>query len=457
MNELRRRTLLASVSAAAGSALAGCTDLFGDDMSETDDGTGEDSTQSGTAVETATQFVETLGNERFEQAHDRTAPDAQAQVAVGELEQIWLGYTAVGGEFREVAETTETVASGFDAVDVTMAFERSDHELQVLVTDEFDVAGITFNDSYERPGYVDRDAITEQEATLETEECPLDGTVTVPADADPDSVPGVVLVHDSGPADRNLGSVATRAFADLAEGLATEGVATFRYDKRTYACPQEIEPEDHTLDAATVDDALLAVDELRSVEAIDEDRIVVAGLGVGGLAVPRIVDRDGDLAGGVAMGAPARPFHDVVLAHVEHQATVGSHDWPAMTNMYEKQADEIDRVRDGDYDEDDVLLDFSGAFWESLAEYDALETARETDEPLYFLQGERDFQASLEDDFGVWQSELDDRSETSFDSYDGLNHLFMPVEGPGVAFEYRVRNNVDPQVVDDLTDWIEAV
>lgn len=457
MNELRRRTLLTSVSTAAVSALAGCTDLFGDDMSETDDGTGGDSTQSGTAVETATEFVGELGNERFERAYDRIAPDARSRVAVGELEQIWLGYTAVGGEFHEVAETTETVASGFDAVDVTMAFERSKHELQVLVTDEFDVAGITFNDSYERPGYVDRDAITEQKATLETEECSLEGTVTVPADADPDSVPGVVLVHDSGPADRNLGSVATRAFTDLAEGLATQGVAAFRYDKRTYACPQEIEPEDHTLDAATVDDALLAVDELRSVEAVGDDSVVVAGLGVGGLAVPRIVDRDGDLAGGVAMGAPARPFHDVVLAHLEHQATVGSHEWPAMTNTYEKQAGEIDRVRDGDYDEDDVLLDFSGAFWESLAEYDALETAREIDDPLYFLQGERDFQASLEDDFGVWQSELDDRSGTDFDSYDGLNHLFMPVEGPGVAFEYRVRNNVDSQVVTDLANWIETV
>ena len=457
MNELRRRTLLASVSTAAVSALAGCTDLFGDDMSEADDGTGGDSTQSGTVVETATEFVEKLGNERFEQAYGRIAPDAQAQVAVGELEQIWLGYTAVGGEFHEVAETAETVASGFDAVDVTMAFERSKHELQVLVTDEFDVAGITFNDSYERPGCVDRDAITEQEATLESGECSLEGTVTFPTDADPDSVPSVVLVHDSGPADRNLGSVATRAFTDLAEGLATGGVATFRYDKRTYACPQEIEPEDHTLDAAIVADALLAVDELRSVEAVDDDSVVVAGLGVGGLAVPRIVDRDGDLAGGVAMGAPARPFHDVVLAHLEHQATVGSHDWPAMTNTYEKQAGEIDRVRDGDYDEDDVLLDFSGAFWEGLAEYDALEAAREIDEPLYFLQGERDFQVSLEDDFGVWQSELDDRSETNFDSYDGLNHLFMPVEGPGVAFEYRVRNNVDSQVVDDLTDWIETV
>ncbi|WP_306056667.1 alpha/beta hydrolase [Natronococcus wangiae] len=453
MNTQRRRAFLATVSTATVSALAGCTDLFGDELAG--DANGDDSERDKTAAKAAIPFVEDLADERFEQAHERVAPDAQ--VSVGELEQLWLGYAAVGGEFQEVADTAETEASGFDAADVTMAFERGEHELRVLVTDDRDVAGIAVNDAYERPSYVDRDAITEDGATLESKECSLQGTVALPADADSDSVPGVVLVHDSGPADRDLSRDATKAFADLAEGLASEGIATLRYDKRTYACPGRVEPEDSTLDAVTVDDALLAVDELRGVEAVDDDRTVVVGLGLGGTAVPRIVARDGDLAGGVAMAAPGRPFHDVVLAHLEHQAAVGSHDWPAMTAEYEKQADEIDRIRDGDYGSDDVVLDFPGAFWESLAEYDALETARGIDEPLYFLQGERDFQASLEDDFRLWQSELEDRSDTSFDSYDGLNHLLMPVEGPGVAFEYRVRNNVDSRVIADLADWIETL
>ena len=45
--------------------------------------------------------------------------------------------------------------------------------------------------------------------------------------------PGVVLVHGSGPNDRDESIGPNKPFRDLAEGLASRGIAVLRYDKRT--------------------------------------------------------------------------------------------------------------------------------------------------------------------------------------------------------------------------------
>ena len=57
------------------------------------------------------------------------------------------------------------------------------------------------------------------------------GTLTLPKAQKP--VAGVVLVHGSGPNDRDETILKNRPFRDLAEGLASQGIAVLRYDKRT--------------------------------------------------------------------------------------------------------------------------------------------------------------------------------------------------------------------------------
>jgi len=134
--------------------------------------------------------------------------------------------------------------------------------------------------------------------------------------------------------------------------------------------------------------------------------------------------------------------------------SVGSQTWDDLATIADQWADDIERVRAEEYDASEELLGKSGAFWDSLTSYDHITTAAETDVPMYFAQGERDFQVSTADDLERWQTELEERSGTTFETYDGLNHLFMPGEGPSVEFAYAARNNVAEQVVTDLADWI---
>jgi fermentation-respiration switch protein FrsA (DUF1100 family) len=409
----------------------------------------------GTVLEAAEGLVDEMAAGQFDRAFQRFPESGRASTSPGELEAVWLGYTNVGGAFEGIVDTEETVQSGFDAVDVTLGFERGDHTMRVLTGEEFSVVGALVNDEYEQPEYVEPDSFSARETQVETEDCLLDATVTVP-EGDGEA-PGVVLVHGSDPigaADKNLDNGGSRPFQELAEGLASRGVAALRYDRRTHGCPNSFSPDEHTLDTVSVDDALVAIEQLRGVDGVDPDRIVVVGHSLGAMAVPRIAQRDGNLAGGVPMAAPARSFHEIFVDQYEHLATLGEFEWDRMQQAYDRWQDRIDRIREGDYAPSDTVLGYPGALWDSVDEYDHVGTARSIDTPLLFLQGERDYQVTVADDFTVWQSELDGRDGTTFRSYEGLNHIFQFGTGPSVLLEYSLRNPVDRQVVADVAGWV---
>ncbi|MFA9415033.1 alpha/beta hydrolase family protein [Natrinema sp. HArc-T2] len=441
----RRRTVLAAVSTATASAAAGCTDLFTEQTS--------DETGGSTPTDVATALVNDLASEAFERASDRfVEQERDRRGDPARLERLWMGYGAVGGSFGEIVDTSTTTRGDYTAVDLTLAFSRGDHSCRVIVDGQSRPVDCGIADEYERPSYVDRSAIVTQDVSLSVTGCSLPGTITTPDGSTGDAVPGVVLVHDAGAGTRNNDRGGTKTFMDLGEGLASKGIATLRYDKRIPAC--EVQPGSHTLDHVTVDDALVAVERLRAVEGVDPDRIVVVGHGLGGRATPRIAARDGTLAGVAGLAAPARPYHDLTLEQLEYKVSVGSQTWDDLATIADRWADEIERVRAGEYDASEQLLGKPGAFWDSLAAYDHLATAAETDVPMYFAQGERDFQVTTSDDLERWRTELEGRSVTTFETYDGLNHLFMPGEGPSVEFAYAARNNVAEQVVADLADWV---
>lgn len=81
------------------------------------------------------------------------------------------------------------------------------------------------------PPYADRATFAEQEVVVGSGEWALPGTLSLPNGAGP--FPAVVLVHGSGPADRDETVGPNKPFRDLAWGLASRGVAVLRYDKRT--------------------------------------------------------------------------------------------------------------------------------------------------------------------------------------------------------------------------------
>jgi dienelactone hydrolase len=107
-----------------------------------------------------------------------------------------------------------------------------------------------------------------------------------------------VLVHGSGPQDRDETIGPNKPFRDLAWGLASQGIAVLRYEKRTkkHAMKLVLIKNTITVKQETIDDALAAVALLRKTERIDPNRIFVLGHSLGGMLIPRIGARDPDVA-----------------------------------------------------------------------------------------------------------------------------------------------------------------
>ena len=150
-------------------------------------------------------------------------------------------------------------------------------------------------------------------------EYPLNGLLTLPEDLTT-PVPAVVMVHGSGPSDMNEKVIKLTPFKDLAEGLVKYGIASLRYDKRTFVYGRKLARTKITVKEETIDDALLAVKLLRNDPRIDPDRIFILGHSMGAMLAPRI-DAEGANARGLILlaGTPYR-LEDIVLRQLKQTA-----------------------------------------------------------------------------------------------------------------------------------------
>ena len=144
----------------------------------------------------------------------------------------------------------------------------------------------------------------ETEVRFGAEPYVLDGTLSLPEGDGPFAA--VVIAHGSGPQSRDGALGPLTAYRDIARGLASQGIAALRYDKRTFTYRPRWKLTGPSLPTAKRNDALAAVDFLRGHEAIDPEGIVVLGHSQGGSLTPRTLSRDDKIAGGILLAAATR-------------------------------------------------------------------------------------------------------------------------------------------------------
>ena len=285
----------------------------------------------------------------------------------------------------------------------------------------------------------------------------LPGILTLPKGEGP--FPAVVLIHGSGSSDKDETVGALKPFRDLAEGLAEKGVAVYRFDKRSYVYGAEMMADRRiTLMDESVDDAVNAVQLLSKQDRIDPDRIFVLGHSLGGNAVP-VIARELEEApvkacGFIMMAASPRKLEVLMREQYDFLYSL----MPEITEEQQAEKDrifgELDRLNDPDsLADDDAVLGVYAPYWKWLAAYDALEAAEEMDRPCLLLQGEEDYQVTMED-FGIWKNALGGKENWTLISYPGLTHTFTPGQKTEGSAVYSRADKVDPRVIGDIAEFI---
>lgn len=294
---------------------------------------------------------------------------------------------------------------------------------------------------------------------------PLNGILMIPAQAER-PVPAVVLVHGSGPLDMNEKIGNNYFFKDIADGLSEKGIAVLRYDKRTFVYGKEIRKDPNlSVKEEIIEDVVFATDILRKDARIDSERIFIIGHSMGGMLAPRIDSESGNFAGIVIMGGTTRKLEEVIIAQ--------NNDVLSSLNKFlqmiaKKQISKLSSKFSNIYNLSDeeakstlVLGKYIRAYYfKEMGEHPLTNYLSALSKPMLILQGEKDFQVSVEKDFNQYKELLKEKQNVTFKLYPNLNHLFMPsVYGKILKAkkEYKVAQHVDGQVIADIAEWIESI
>lgn len=347
-------------------------------------------------------------------------------------------------------------------VDGTVDYADVTKDVRMILTKQQMIDSLEFSNPVARLEFPD--SIIEEDVTIgEETDFPLHGKVTLPKDVD-ENIPVVILVHGSGPADMDGTAYAYKPFRDIAWGLAERGVASIRYDKRTFVYGDESfsgGAEEMNVEEETIEDALQAVEQAVSDQRLADDHIYIIGQSLGGMLAPRIAVNDSRITGIISLAGSPRSLAEISL----DQQQMLLDEQPIPSSMKEEQEKEIEELRDeveevlalSEEDVQSSLLGFPAYYLWEMEQYPVEEMIESLDIPMYILQGDEDFQVYKEKDFAQWKKLLADREEVTFSSYPQLNHFFIEHHEEAGNFQeaYEYPGIVSEEVIDDLATWIK--
>lgn len=411
-------------------------------------------------INRADAFFDTMDKGKFEEAHGFFDESVKDKITADELKLFWLRLGNNLGTYESVDGAQNKTQGEYYQVTLDCVFTKGSQGFTFIFNKSeklvgFFVAQTTTEAVYVAPAYADTNLYNEKEVQVKFAGGQMAGMLTTPKGLT--NFPLVVFVHGSGPSDMDETVGPNKPFKDLAAGLAAKGIGSIRYVKRSMVYPNSF-VKTFTVKEEVLDDALTAIAIARNTPGVNKAQIFLMGHSLGGMLAPRIGALAPDLAGIILAAAPARKLSDII-AEQNRYLYVSSGDTTAiMKKQFQATVDEIERskmLKLGDIKPDSIILSAPASYWIDINNYDQLASAKKYPKKILVLQGERDFQVSVQD-FNVWRAALATNKNVSFKLYPDLNHLLSSQKEKGTGAQYRTPANVSPKLIDDIAIWIKG-
>lgn len=299
---------------------------------------------------------------------------------------------------------------------------------------------------------------TAEEVTVQAKGFTLAGTLLVPKTGKP-PYPAVITITGSGQQTRDEylplpGLEKYRPFRQIAEALASHGIAVLRVDDRGVGDSKGLETLKTSTSADFADDVRAQVEYLRSRREISGARIALVGHSEGGIIGPMVAATDPRIAAIVLMAGSAKRGDEVIA----YQVNQGLESDPALTEEQRakgraEQQEAMRKAIEGDSSAPEALRI---PWMRYFLTYDPLSTVRKVRQPILILQGEFDRQVTAD------QAEMIAKAARESGNHDvtahvfsGLNHLFLPAKTGAVSEYFSLSTSAIPDdVMKQLTDWL---
>ncbi|ADU29293.1 alpha/beta hydrolase [Evansella cellulosilytica] len=420
------------------------------------------STDEHNVEETSRTIIGLMVNGDLEEVvHDFFSDELKSSLSLSEFEQTWHGRIDASGEYVGIDSLhVSKRGEAYEVAEIELEYTNFILPIRMIFNENNQL--VSFHQGEPVVNATIPETVFEEEVVIgEGTAYELGGTLTLPTEID-EATPAVILVHGSGPHDRDSTIFSNKPFKDIAWNVAQNGIAVLRYDKRTYTHGENMSQEEInelTVHEETVEDAILAAELLKDDGRIDKSNVYVIGHSLGGMLAPRIDAAGGDFAGIIIMAGSPRPLWEII--YDQNMASIQSVDeseQQELIKMIEEEYEKATSLGDAPVESiiDDTIFGLPAIYFKDMEMHDTKQLLAELDKPVLVLQGEDDFQVSMENDFAMYKDILNDRKNATLISYPHLNHLFMHFEGEGqgTIAEYQHPGVVDDKVLNDIVNWL---
>ena len=201
---------------------------------------------------------------------DDFSEELQETISLRELERDWEALATNNGDLVGIRTLRlDTNEENLEIFEARVEYEDVNFDVRMILNESKEVVGFNLLNAMARvtiPNLVVEESIIVGEDT----DFKLGGTITLPR-YHQENLPAVILVHGSGPVDRDESVMAYKPFRDIAWGLAEQGIAVVRYDKRTFVYGEEMGQESDviTVYEETIQDAINAAELIKDDERIN--------------------------------------------------------------------------------------------------------------------------------------------------------------------------------------------
>ena len=262
-------------------------------------------------------------------------------------------------------------------------------------------------------------------------------------------VPVLVFVHGSGAHDRDETIGENKPFRDLAWGLAQQGVASLRYDKRAYLYPERA---GISLDTQVIADAAAAVQFAGTLEGVDAKCVFLLGHSLGASLAPYIAGRV-PVHRLVMMASPARGLNEVIKDQIRLMLKQQGKSDEEIANVIAKQDKVAQDVLAGKATEAEVGSQVPLPLFKDMLSRDPAGELKKVNVPVLVLQGGKDAQV-FASDFEALKEIVKDKPGSEAKMFPGLSHLFMPVDGAPDVYDAFKPGHVAPEVIETIAAWV---
>lgn len=396
--------------------------------------------------ELSLMYCEEMVEEKFDNIVNDFSSELSAQVNKQTLKQVWNNYTSNIGEYSSEYEITE---KSENTLDVSLKFKDNGLKVSLSFDENKKITGIYLN-------YCDANSINGKnedaddsenkeekyrEIHITIGEYNVDGLLTLPVSGE--KCPVVVMVQGSGQSDYNEKSGDVKPFEDIAIGLAENGIASIRINKRFYQYP-ELYSDDATIYDEVLNDIYDAIDYVENDKKIDTDRIYLLGHSLGARLGPKIINEKKSICGFISMAGSPRKLEDIILDQNKEYLSELDIEEKEKEKQLQEVIDIVEKIKNIDESSRETLLGASAKYWISLDSIDYKALSQNVTIAVLVLQGDEDKQISVGTDFSELKQIFSENGE--YILYEGLDHLFMK-DG---------ETHVDDKVIEDIIKWIKG-